>query len=379
MGELNSDLLDYVRQGLCNVTTLAENTAALGASFYNSVGLRGVGQTSANAARTWSNMRSRACNLPPQEIPFEGGVPGGQCPGVQYQVTTSYQAIIYLNGNVFNDVTTNNVSTGPGPISIETFDTQPPNGIVGEQLRYSNGNFAGGQTIGGGGANETFEVIRLQLDIVRLDGLPDDCGEVPGDAVPYNPSDFTLTTPFTYTDADGVDRTVNPNLVFAPVRIGPGGDFVVPFEITLDDGGPSFGDFNLTTGDINIGGGNSGGGGNSSPEREVPPDEPLGEFDRIIGVRVVSVVPNLSAARVNEIFSDDGSPPLVIPRLATVVFEMETAVGDGLSEAFDVKTYNSIIYSPRDALSVQVFPRLGVNVTYTLIVKTSSVEGDCCR
>ncbi len=356
-GPLQDELRTAIRAGLCFTTTAASATAALGQRFYDSVGARGIGQLSGQAAQLWDNAAGLACNRAPRDISPALGVPfqGGQCPAL-YRMTAQPAK----NGVLFASPST---KTGVGPISYEAGPNDPTGSFARISIPANNNWFIAGTSEAG--AVISYVVQSLE----KLDGQPDDCGSLPPVAPPYNPDDFTTTPTVTYTDDEGVDRTISPTLVFAPITTNLNNQFTVPVEITLGPGSQLFGDFNLTTGDVNIGPGNSGGGGSGGPEREKDPGEELEEGEEIIGVRVISTVDSLGKAQLTEIATVGDAPNLYVPRVASVLFRYETAVGTGWSQPFDVQTLDAVIYSGEPAIDAGVTFRTSVTGSYKLVLR----------
>lgn len=359
--EFNAELIDAVRQGLCFTTSTAQRTAELGQSFWNSVGLRGVGQTSGQAAQLWGNAAGVACNREPQDIgaATSPGFEGGQCVGDTYEVDTN------RNGGPSNTQRfTDEGDLIQGPISgITQFDNG--SGLFNYRLNVGNGvttlatNFTTAQN---------FQIV----DVRNVTNPADDCGDPPPTVDPYDPANFTTNPTVTFTDENDTDVTINPSITYSPVTTNEGNEFSAPFEINFEDGSSLFGDFNLTTGDISIGPGNSGGDGAAGPEREKDPDEPLEEGEEIVGVRVISVVNSLSSGRLTEIATVGDAPNLYIPRLATVLFRRETAVGNGWSQPFDVQTIDAVIYSDVVSIDAAVTFRPGVTGSYKLVLRSAN-------
>ena len=355
----NDELVSAVRQGLCLTTSTAQRTAELGQNVWNSVGLRGVGQLSGQAAQLWGNAAGLACNRQPQDIgaAISPGFEGGQCPGDRYEVD-----ITRNNGPVSTRSVTDGGDFIQGPISgISQFDNGT--GLNNYRLNVGNGivNLATNFT-----QPQNFQIVAIR----NLTNPSDDCGSPSPVVDPYDPDNFTTSPPVTFTDENGIDVTINPSVTYAPITINANNEFSAPFEITFEDGSSLFGDFNLSTGDVNIGPGNSGGGGSAGPEREKDPDEPLEEGEEIVGVRVVSAFETLSGARLSEIATVGDAPNLYVPRLATVLFRRETAVGDGWSQPFNVQTIDAVIYSDVVSIDAAVTFRPGVTGSYKLVLRS---------
>lgn len=357
---------------------LATGVSILG-NVYRGLGGEEQGDDLLASAQLIRGAQQVACNRPPDDVsgaitpPFEGG----QCMGVQYQVTSSFRNIIYLNGQIFNEVTTNNVSTGPGPISYESSNIQPPNGLVSVTLRYSNGNIAANGSISGGGANETFEVQVITLDVVRVDGLPDDCGSLPPIPPEYNPEDWTFNPTINYDDDNGNPLTIDPTIVLGPNTLGPGGGIQVPVTVTFSPGIEIHGDFNLNTGDFTIGGGDGADGGGIDGPQELGPDEPVEEgIDEVIGVRVIST--RLSNAdETTQIGQNGGNPDIYVPRVGNVAFKYSTGNSSlGWGRDIPVKGLNYVIWADRVALDVAATAADGWSLSLRKIIKKKT---SCCE
>lgn len=365
MASFDVSLQDAIQQGLCNTLAVAEGTASLGSQFYGAVGLRGASQTSEQAAQMWSNAAGVFCNREPQNMSNEigPGIIGGQCSGTRYTFNLSYD-VEGQPSQFFPNV----VGIGPINVSVVGLDyvltaTQGVSGLPGNWRDFGRFNIG-------------FAEITSNVNVEILSGDPDDCGNQEPSVPPYDPADFTVPTTVSFDDENGDPKTEEVTNIFGPVRIGPGGDFIVPVEVDFNEGGKLFGDINLTTGDINIGGGNSGGGGTSGPEREKDPDDGLSPGEIIVGVRVVVNSFDPNDARITEIFTPGDAPNLLVPRVANVLFRYNTSVGNGWGSPVDAKSQEAIIYSDEPAVDAVVVFRQGVTGTFTWIVKT---DVECCQ
>lgn len=128
----------------------------------------------------WNSLcRCKPDNPPP---PFDGG----QCP-VRYRVTSSYSWQDYVAP--FQPRSGSNSSVGFGPLtSFRFFQSQGSYDIVGASLRGRDG-----QNLAGSG-NQPVKpgTFRISFTVTRLDGLPDSCGNPPGegDSLPPPPSPY---------------------------------------------------------------------------------------------------------------------------------------------------------------------------------------------
>lgn len=358
-------LVDNVRQGLCNTLNIAQRTAQLGERFYDSVGLRGVGQASGQAAQLWGNAAGVACNRQPEDLSQEVQVPftGGQCPGSLYD---GFWQVRFPPGN---PLPVQNFTGRVGPISLvrRNTDTQ-------QLVNLFDGN---GNSVLGAGTVLTAEPIEiLQLEVNPQPGQPNDCGDPPAQGLPYNPTNFTLPRTINFDDNQGNPQSLDVDLVFKPVVTNNGGDFVVPIEVEFEDGSSLFGDFNFSTGDINFGGGNSGGDGVQEDPVELDEDQdeaPDGTV--IVGVRITAGV-NPAESRATEIFTPSGQPNLFVPRLGIFRFRYQppgSAVSIGPD--IDIKSTENVYWSGPPAIGVELFAETGTTFARRLIVVPETAAG----
>lgn len=365
-------IVDNIGQGLCNVTSAAEFTAQLGSRFYGSIGQRGASQTSEQAAQLWGNAAGIFCDRPPQDIPgeFDRQFDGGQCDGILYDI--SYVIDIFNpNSGQTSPLGVNTAHFGPlGPISVI-------DGGNGTEILASPGPGQPQQVLQDQTYGPGFVVSNIRnVSPVRRDGQPDNCGNQPGTLPEYDPSNFTVPRTIDYDDENGNPQSEPVDITYRPVTLDNNNNFSVPVSITFGDGSSLFGDVNIDTGDIVIGPGNDGGDGNSGGPTELDPGEEPSEGEVVIGVRVSSTVDNLSTARVTELQFINNNLNIYVPRLATVTFLYEDSFGQSLGETTDVKLLSQIVYADRPAVSVEVVPRNGVLVVWSLIVVPEN-QG-CC-
>lgn len=365
MVTFQESLVDNVRQGLCNTLNIAERTAQLGNRFYSTIGLRPLADASGQAAQLWSNAAGVACNRPPQDISGIVGPPfsGGQCEGVLYTVN-------FLRGRE-NDPPRppEDASNCVGPIS-EGFAVGP-SGQPRAFIQTGDGERAGIA----GPADRSNDPFLNITSVVRQDGQPDDCGDPPGEGPDYDPADFRVPRTINYDDEGGTPRSVDVDIQFNPV-LTDGNDFVVPFEIEFEPGSSLFGDFNLTTGDINIGAGNGDGGGvTDDPVELEDDDEDVPDGLVIVGCRVIVAIDE-TASRATEIFGNLGTPNLFVPRLGTIRFRyLAPGGGATLGPDISVKQRNELFWSGPVAIGVAKQEDIGSTFTVRLIVVKESAVG----
>lgn len=357
--------MDNVRQGLCNTLNIAQRTAQLGERFYDSIGLRGVAQTSEQAAQLWSNAAGVACNRTPQDLSTEIVPPfmGGQCDVLYtFEFATQFPP---ANQGPFRPIG----APALGPLSYveTTSDTQRFTRIL-----QGDGSIAVSAATG---IDNDQPIITLR-NVSRVDGLADDCGNPPAQGPPYNPTDFTLPRTINFDDNGGNPQSLDVDLVFKPTVTNNRGDFVVPIEVEFGDGSSLFGDFNFSTGDINFGGGNSGGDGVQEDPVELDEEEdeaPDGTV--IVGVRITAGV-NQAESRATEIFTPSGQPNLFVPRLGIFRFRYQPP-GSAVSIGPDIniKSTENVYWSGPPAIGVELFPEIGTTFARRLIVVPETAAG----
>lgn len=311
---------------------------------------------------------ARACDNP---FPYPGPPPppyeGGQC-DTRYDVNWSFSGT--FSGDSRTSSGTASSLLGPlGDVSTVFPDAGGVRGVI--------GTAGGPATLGafGGAPNAWSKDSAFSVtSVVRRDGLPDDCGNPPVVEPPRPPIvQPPSSPPIPRVDPDGNPL---PPIVIAP-RVGPvfidvdgavkipvvvnfGGDDIdvsIPVNVNLGDFAP----------EITIGG--SGGREPSNPSDPEPrppaptccPPEPTRETEgepenpdedpspdesgrRRIGV-IVRSSRSGSGGRESTIFTAE--PPLLVPRIATVQFEVATEDGDlSFSADTQVKQLRQYVAGP---------------------------------
>ena len=224
---------------------------------------------------------------------IEPGVTGGQCPEVEYRVTIEYTSgaggpVRDRGVNVF------------GPVSGASFQ------IGGATPRYEIGVTAAEAPPG---TNQIFYMVDaysltlgppdyvIILDIVRLDGQPDNCGNKPPEYPPETPpTQQDLSTTINITNIDGVDNEYSltwnntNNLFNFPFHFKLNGTNVV-----VDVGGVTiYGDPNVTspnTGNESLPPGSDGGKDvDGNDYEEVFPDTEFPALPDLVTPELVEVV-----------------------------------------------------------------------------------------
>lgn len=356
---LFESLRNGARSAFCALSAPLPTLFSIGGGIYQGLGGEQQGEDLLDSADLVRAARNVACNVPPVAGGSDALVPftGGQCPGVMYQFNWFPSPVPPFDG------VQRLSQAGPGPLEFVSFPE--PNGGASAFVRASNGVVMA--SAGTGDASVT--AVNLNItNMVRLDGQPDDCGNPSPDIPPYNQDDWTTPQPVTYDDNDGNSLTINPTFRFSPGGPDGNGGLTVPFDVTFEDGSQMFGDFNLTTGDINIGIGNSGGEGTGGGAREIQPGEDIQEGNgNIVGVRVIASKTG-SNAKGTDLLQPGGNGTVWFPRIGNIAFGYDTQSGIAWSEDIPVKGENYIIWAkvvadyvrgtPENGWSFQLLPRV---------------------
>lgn len=326
---------DAIKGALCELAKLDD----VGNAFFNELSPIDI----PSAGRFW---RPRLCDenpddvLPP-DVPFEGG----QCECVTYRVTVRGRNESNPDPNALFGV-----ADLVGPI-FGVYVNGTSYGVRhGASACGGVRNFQYGS---GGNGPEPF------IDsVVRLDGLPDNCGDPPISIPPYPPGGVTIPISPTYITNEGDEISLLGDVtifapvavfapvttVFAPVRVDLGG---VTFDGTLELA-PDF-EFNFGTPP-----------GDDSPGKPTPTDDPEDpdtspdtdddeSNERLIGVYVRSRRVGRTAQTEIAGFN---APDLFVPRLASVYFRVRNRGTLGWLGPIDVKTTSAYIPVPANAFAV---------------------------
>lgn len=321
-------------------------------------GLGGVeqGDDLIAAGQLYRNGQNAACNRTPDSVSGElsGPFSGGQCPGVSYSVTATRSVTISGGSPSVFEVS----GTGLGPLSfVQGFDDPQP--ASGDRQAVVD---ASGDTVVQASATSTASGVDIQatltnINVVRVDGLPDDCGSVPPQVPVYDPAPWTGPQPVTYDDDGGNSVTINPTFTFGPGELGPGGELTHPIEVEFENGITLNLNFDVETGDISLfGPGNGGPGDPVAPqeEEEEQPENP--EVSDLIGVRII-VTPDSQQSSATEIVQTDGNPNVYVPRVGVVAFRYQTSTdASGWGTDISVKNLNFVVWADRPAIEVRATP-----------------------
>lgn len=194
------------------------------------------------------------------ESPQQGGLArpfsGGQCPGVLYNITTTFQ------NPQTGEVTGVDQRQGLGPISVRSGGNQAPGSPCQNGTKYFPGKelvIQGIPRISWDGLCGNFSSLR-SISVVPADGSPDECGDPPPDYQPPQVRPGLPSLPPTPVDIPGIGP------VNIDVGFNPDGSLTVNLpdvgiEVPIED---PFG----------FGGDGAGGGGGGTPP---PPPGDVGE------------------------------------------------------------------------------------------------------
>lgn len=341
------------------------------------------------------------CNreTPPRDSDFEGG----QCP-VLYKITWTMAARNIISNPERDDF------LGPTDVflygKIGGTRIAPPeaggNLVFGKIIHGTPQNpDARIETNAGGFDVDTYEDIRFtQFDVVRADGLPDECGNAPPNVPDYNENDYTFNTNIDYTDSSGNNITIPVIGVLGQVFIDANAEFNVPIKFTFSPNfsfNPQFKfdtdvNFNLNTGDFSVNPPaptgvkppaipppveydfdfDFGGGELPPSPPDVPdPTEPIPdpELKRVIRGAVVTVQSIPDDLGVGVLFQNQ-NPDIYYPDLGTLSFYVRTRQGGG-AWTTDIRIKNTRQFIPCEwpggAVDVRATGRAGVLLSVTRV------------
>lgn len=219
--------------------------------------------------------RAIACDLPPPSTtapPFTGG----QCVidyrvdiAFEYSINANASSPTYTPGTDFKNFV-------PGPITgIRVVTT---GGGTGKQIVADrNGGTTSFFGVSGSAGSVDIRNARITSVTPNSGGTPDNCGNPPAVRPPYTPGDNTVGDTITYVNSNNTTVNVPVVVAFGYAQINANAQITIPFTLNATLNAPVnvSGEINLSTGDINFGGGNPGstsGGCRESPDNFKPDD-----------------------------------------------------------------------------------------------------------
>lgn len=320
-------------------------------------------QPIAALARFWNR---QYCNVDEELPPFLNPQPeGGQCPGVDYEVCVTTTSSGGTPGSTCR--------TGEGPFGGMTLIPTGSGTNVNLGFEFADGRRSW-RTLSA--AEGQVQLNNLVVDsIVRIDGLPDDCGEIP-DPLP-DPAPIETTINITYGDNDEFNLTTP--IFFLPVINNFNGELRIPFELpdleiegdinVTPDGDIDF-DFDfpdplpVPEGDVEL------------PEVDPDPDDDLPEDEEpepdpdgdppILGV--FGKVTTTSRARQTTILQPE-APNILAPRVGNARFRVSTGSGSTWTSDIPIKNQDFFVECPASwgAIEAKVTAEPGVAIEWGVL------------
>lgn len=354
----------------------------------------GIGLPISSPASGLSAAYGLLCNRTPPPLQNPPPFIGGQCSGVLYDVSYSYD----FRSGIFN--------APPGTVTPSS-GTRRVTGKVNGIRAVNTTNSAkaelltdGGIIDLGGGSSGFPNNVRVEneriTNIVRVGGLPDNCGNPTPPPVIPDPDPTGDDIDITYDNDQGDTITNNFSITFGSAYIDINSQINIPVNIQNNDDS----DFqinaalNFNTGNLNFYAGNpsyppgSGQPGKDSykPGEDLPPIPPTvpstdpppfpptseAETEDIIAGAVVTVseVPS----DISIIFQSE-NPDIYAPNLGYIAFEIIVGGSTAWTSDIPVKNLRNVIPCewPSGAIDVKGTPRPGVNWEITPLYLTRTV------
>jgi hypothetical protein len=308
-------------------------------------------------------------------LPFSGG----QCSGVEYQITLKIEADEEdCDGGGFESKSPKEDQlTLFGPLSAPFIQVDTPSDCGDRTIRGAiNGFESDGtpatrvtQSITTGRPDEKLinQVLTVTAGPTRVDGQPDDCGDPEGNPIgDYN--DYSETVSITYEDNSQTEITEDIDITLGPLIVGIGGILYAP--VTIGTGDISFnGEVKLAP-EFSVDiwpDGLFGGGGNTddpAPNPSEPDPEPTTPDDRrrIIGAIVTVTNFNEAISRVTQVAQDD-SPDIFVPRTGNISFYIDTPGGQAWTEPTPLRNVRQYVPCPAREGAVDVAVTEGTGFT----------------
>lgn len=327
-----------------------------------------------------------ACPVPPPLPPIPQPEPEkGQCEGILYDVQYTLVRRDRLTCADLSDVQGGAVLLGP----IKNFRLTTPDVAFCEfggepfiRFEADTGTPSTPTIIQSASGNFRWRSFTID-SITRQDGQPDDCGEIlPPAPVPRTPIVQPPPSPpipwVGPPGSPGGDYIFEP--VVGPIFVGPDGGINIPVVININDPmvnipisipvNVSLPDFKPT---FNFGGSGGGPGGGTEPgppegicceppppkirpapveDPDEPPEDPPDESSRIVAVLVKSEETG-EPVRASRLFT--AKPALLVPRIATVQFELEFDTELYLSRETQVKQEMQYVEAPETGIVTRAF------------------------
>jgi len=382
MAGFRPQLVSAVNDALCDIVSTVENANEI---YKNTFDL--IRQSPLQPSVAPFLFPLFTCDRPfpqPAPPPFTGG----QCQNVAYDVTTVATLRTRDDPNFSQPNTRTDRFTGiiggiqfvPGSNEqgVRLFYT-PPSGV----LTYFN--------VYGTGGTGYFDNIAI-TNVVRVDGLPDNCGNPP--PLPINPpppNGNVREREITYDNSDGGTSTVNVTLIAGNAFINVNAEVIVPVTVNLENNLTVTANLNVSTGGISFSpGGNSGkprypdggcfgdGYDPTQPDETPPPspedpseDDDTDNEEVIVGALVTTTL--MESGKPTQIFQS-GNPDIFAPYLGFINFLIRVGDVEGAGWTSDIPIKNRRQFIPcpwaGGAIAVDGTPLPGVEWVIIPIRKT---------
>lgn len=380
LADFRTETISAIRRGFC---TLSETAQDWGLGLAAGAEYRGV-SASVNILRFLQRL---TCDREPD--PEEYGPPfsGGQCSGVAYDVTVFYEV---FSAGVLIDTDTRTLRPNGAVYSVvPVFDNELPGTSYQIQLRVdpatNSGNAFYNVSAGSGGG--PYSGSATIVSVVRVDGLPDTCGDPDPQLPPSAPGDRTFPTSYTYTNNEGDTIDVDATIRYGDISVDVNGDLQIGgrIEFTGDPFSPEINfNYNFSAGEGTFKpgnpnyppSGNANGDGYGSedappyppsvPNSIAPPSPNNPEDDSVQVIRAVIVTVTANSSDATGIFQGT-NPDIFAPNLGFINFGIATGGVISWTSDIPVKNYRNFIACPWEggALQVRGTPRGGVSWTLT--------------
>lgn len=319
---------------------------------------------------------------PPDPSP---GFTGGQC-DTRYDVYVRYQLQVIATGAIVETDNPDVVVNG----SVKGLRLVQESPSI--QRLYVVGGLAGNPgaeslTACGVNSTDSLRIVNYQiLNVVRVDGNPDNCGNAPSPIPPYTPGSNVYNTSVTY-NSGGTSVTVPVGLVFGYANVNLNGYLTIPVKVSVNLEPQFVANFNLSTGDITFDfGGGSGRNPNSPDQRpntqpwdtttdDTSPPQPDGtgvpnppkpsdpSADKVI-IGCLVTVTSVGIRNGASIIGQDNNPDIYAPNLGFVNFLVPAnGIASGWTPDQPIKNRRCYIPCPAPQGAIRVDGTFRTNVT----------------
>lgn len=380
-GDFEAGLREAVRNGFCDIA----RAGVAGGILFTGIGATtGAGALAGIAIASLSAVTYAAyCGVPPPPDFLEyPDWTGGQCVGVPYVISISFNLILAPKGSNIDVGRVGGTFDAVGAVyTAEAYDTGDTDNDI--RIRASwNGGSADVSVVKGVNndpENPQWGYRNVVVLITRPDNLPDICGNPAPFPRPLEPGDNFYDTDIIYNDGNDIEVNVPINIGFGFPRIDIKGELNMPVNLKFDFDFPIDinGTINFNGGDFNINynpPGESPAGDDDEPPVTVPPDsepppddvpmppEPPPETDNKIDKRriIKAVIVTVTETDIEgtKIFQGE-NPDIYAPSLGYVAFFIRVGKTGAWTSDIPIKNKRNFIPCPwaLGAVDVRGTPR----------------------